>query len=301
MLISLNLKNKPDETCSFVLDKLPKDLKQKLESYLIEKGLCTVNEIRIRKNSYILMFLNSKTFATNIWVNDDLINEILISLCDGSIYAHLNTIQNGYISMGRGVRAGICGKAVLESDVVSGVSSVTSINIRIPQKISYAAEYLYNLLCEHDYNISVLLYSPPGVGKTTILRDLVCRLSNNSLNIRHAIIDTREEITSFLDDTITSDVYLSYPKGLGIELATRSMTPKIIICDEITSYEEASAIMNSVRCGVSLIATTHAGSFEELKSKNILQQLFHSKTFDYALGIKRSKSNNYQYTLNKLK
>lgn len=300
MLISLNIKSNLDKICSYVLDKLPYEIKCKLENFIIEKGIIIVNEIRIRANTFITIHHNSKTYKTDIWVSNDLINDVLIHLCGGSVYAHLSTIQKGYISLGKGVRAGICGRAVMDSDIISGVSSITSINIRIPQKINFAAEYLHDLLNKHDYNISVLLYSPPGVGKTTILRDLICRLSSSNQNIRHAVIDTREEITSFLEDMITSDVYLSYPKGLGIELATKSMTPKMIICDEITSYEEALAIVNSIRCGVSLIATTHASSYEELKSKKILQSLFDCKAFDYALGVKRNKSNKFIFTLNKI-
>ncbi|MBQ8145353.1 MAG: AAA family ATPase [Clostridia bacterium] len=301
MHLMLNYRKKLESICLFVLDKLPTDLKQKLEKYLLEKGFSTVNEIRIRAGSYICLFIDSKAYVTDIWVSNDLINETLICLCDGSVYAHLNTIRKGYISIGKGVRAGICGKAVLENELISGISSITSINIRIPQKISFAAEYLHELLKAHDYNISVLLYSPPGVGKTTILRDLVCRLSSTESSIRHAVIDTREEITTFLENTLTSDIYLSYPKGLGIELATKSMTPKIIICDEITSLEEANAIMNSVLCGVSLIATTHASSYEELKSKEILQSLFNCDAFDYSLGVQRSRTNKFIFTLNKIK
>ncbi len=300
MHISLNCKIKLEATCYFVLDKLPNSVRYKLENYLLEKGFSVINEIRIRKNSFITLFINNKAYLTDIWVSNDLINETVLCLCDGSVYAHLNTISKGYISIGKGVRAGICGKAVLENETISGVSSISSINIRIPQKINFAAEYLHKLLAKHSYDISVLLYSPPGVGKTTILRDLVCRLSSEA-NVRHAIIDTREEITTFLEDTLTSDIYLSYPKGLGIELATKSMTPKMIICDEITSHEEASAIVNSVRCGVSLVATTHASSFDELKSKEILKPLFNCDVFDYALGIKRNQANKFIYTLNKIK
>jgi len=143
----------------------------------------------------------------------------------------------------------------------------------------------------------VLLYSAPGVGKTTILRDLVCRLSVHKPSIRHAVIDTREEITPFLNN-ITSDVFLSYPKGLGIEIATRNMTPKIIICDEITNVDDAEAILYSACCGVTLVATTHAKSYEELKSKEILKKLFNCGCFDYAVGVIRNSLNKYEYKVN---
>ena len=301
MQLKLTYKNKLDSALIFILDKLPCEIKNKLKSFIFENGLYEINELRIKANSNIHLIIGTKTLSTNIWIDSDLINKIVTNLCDGSVYAHIDTIRNGYISVGNGIRAGICGKAVLQNETIISINNISSINIRIPKKISFAAEYLQNLLENHSYNISVLIYSPPGVGKTTILRDLVCRLSQPGSSIRHAVIDTREEITTFIESQITSDVYLSYPKGVGIELATKSMTPQIIICDEITSLDEAYSIMHSVRCGVSLVATTHASTFEDLKNKEILKPLLNCGTFDYALGVKRSATNKYVFNLDKLK
>lgn len=300
MQLTLNYQNKLEPIFIYVLDKLSNEIKNKLKDFVIENKLYTINELRIKSNSNIQLTVSNKIFNTKIWVTNEMINEIITNLCDGSIYAHINTIRNGYISVGKGIRVGVCGKAIIENESIISINNITSVNIRIPQKINFAAEYLQNLLSTHNYNVSVLIYSPPGVGKTTILRDLICRLSLPDVSVRHAVIDTREEITTFIEDSITSDVYLSYPKGLGIELATKSMTPQIIICDEITSLEEANAIMYSVRCGVSLVATTHANNFDDLINKEILKPLLNCGTFDYALGVERSKTNKYIFSLNKL-
>lgn len=300
MQLILNYSKKTDKALSYVLEKLPSKISSKINDFLKEKNISTVNEIRIKSSSFISLLINHSIIKTDIFVTSDIINEIFLSLCSGSIYAHISTIKDGYISVGKGVRAGICGKASLEQEKIDGVYDITSINIRIPQRITFAGNYLFELLKAENFKASVLIFSAPGEGKTTILRDFLEKLSKFT-SIRHAVIDSREEITPFIDEIITSDVFIGYPKGLAIELATKSMTPQIIICDEITSIKEAEAINLSVSSGVNLIATTHAGSFEELKRRDVISPLLKNMVFDYALGIKRNSHNKFVYELNKLK
>lgn len=300
MYCFIDYKEQTDSYFTYILDKLPTDISKKIKEYQEKNNLFNINEIRIKSNSYLSFLINSKTVTTDIFVYKDEIEKIIFHLCTGSIYAHLDTIRLGYISVGNGIRAGICGKAILEGNEISGINDISSINIRIPQKIPFAGEYVFKLLKDNLFNISLLIYSAPGVGKTTILRDLSLRLSNYK-NIRFAIIDSREEITPFFENTISADIYLSYPKGLAIELATKSMTPQLIICDEISSKEECMSILNSLHSGVNIIATTHASTFEELMKKEILSEMIAKGVFNYSLGVKREKfSNKYVYQLNRL-
>ena len=98
--------------------------------------------------------------------------------------------------------------------------------------------------------------------------------------------------------SLSCDVFSSYPKGLGIELATRSMTPELIICDEISNEDESSAIMKAAHAGVKLIATTHADTLNELKRKEILKDLIESETFDYYVGVSRNNGEKrYKFSL----
>lgn len=300
MILTFNYTKKMDKSLIFVLEKIPIKIKNSILSFLVDKKIDTVNEIRIKSSSYLCLLINQSLVKTSIYITQEQIDEIMLSLCSGSIYAHLHTIREGYISVGNGIRAGICGKAAIENGSIDGIYDISSINIRIPRKIPFAANYLFNLLKENSYNISVLLYSAPGAGKTTILRDLLIKLSSFT-GIRHAIIDTREEITPFISDIITSDIYIGYPKGMGIELATKSMTPQIIICDEITSLSDAESINLAANSGVNLIATTHAKTIDELKRKEALLPLLSSGVFDYALGVTRNAQNKYVFTLDKLK
>lgn len=296
------VEEKIDEILDYVLSKFPNDLRTSILNFLKQNHFPQINEIRLHSGSYICFIANSKNLKTDILITTQELDDLLPFLCDGSVYAHFNTIKEGYISLGKGIRAGICGRATLENGIISGISSITGINIRLPRRILHSADYLFKLLKENNFKKSVILYSSPGVGKTTILRELIYLISQNEIPIRHAIIDTRDEITPFMSkDLMLSDIFISYPKGLGIEIATKSMTPELIICDEISSKEEASSVLMSSNSGVRLIASTHANSFKELCSKEILKELFSHNVFDYALGIFRDVgSKKYEFALNEL-
>lgn len=290
-----------DEALIYCLSRLPFHIKSRLLEYFNRYPFKTINEIRLHKDSYIMLIADSKNIKTDIFLNESDINESYELLCDMSLYAHINTIKQGYINIGHGIRAGICGKACFENNEICGISDISSINLRIPQHIENASKFLYELLKENDFNKSVIIYASPGVGKTTILRDLVHKLSKNT-SIRYTVIDTKEEIRPVIKNTENGDFFISYPKGMAIEIATKSMTPQLIICDEISSKNEACEILYSANAGVNLIATTHANSYEELLSKKILEDLIVNNVFDYALGVKRNYGEKrYEYTLNQLK
>lgn len=284
-----------DETLNFCLNKLPIDIKNEILKYLEENNNLKINEIRLHKNSNISLISNLKNIKTNIYVSAENIKEIFDFLCDNSLYAHINTLKNGYISLGNGIRAGICGKIALENKEISGIYDISSINIRIPHRINNASKSLFSLLKNNNFNISVIIYSMPGVGKTTILKDLIYKLATET-NLRFSVIDSREELTPFMKKQENADFFIGYPKGLGIEIATKTMTPQIIICDEITSKNEVEEIMLSSNSGVKLIATTHANEIDELLSKPLLEGMFKNKVFDYALGVKRNEGER-KYTL----
>lgn len=289
-----------DKITSYALERFPNELRTRILEFLIKNHLYEINEIRLHRNSVITFIASSKNVRSDIKITSDELAEVMTRLCSGSIYAHFDTIKEGYISLGKGIRAGICGKANVEYEKITAISEISSINIRLPRRIPNSADYLFKLLMETNFQKSVLLYSRPGVGKTTILRELIYSLCSQEPPIRHAVIDSREEITPFMEDELlSSDIFVSYPKGIAIEIATKSMTPEMIICDEISSFDEALAVMKAANNGVVMVATCHADTFEELCSKEILQGLFSHNVFNYALGIKRENgTRKYEFSLN---
>lgn len=292
-----------DEALMYTLNLLPKHLSEKITAFFQSNQLSYINEIRFHRGGFVSFIANSKNVRSSIRLCDEDLSKIIVSLCGGSVYAHFNTIKNGYISLGMGIRVGICGHATVENGDITAISRINSINIRIPRRIYHSADYLYEILKADKFQSSVILYSRPGVGKTSILRELIYLLGNAEEPIRHAVIDTREEITTFMEkELMCADIFISYPKGQGIEIATKSMTPEIIICDEISSIDEAIAITRASNSGVRLIATAHASSYDELLTKEILKPLFNHKIFNYALGIERENGScQYNFTLNSLR
>ena len=302
MKYQIIVNKKLDKALDFALKKLPERVQTSILDFISKATYSQINEIRLHAGSYVSLIVDSKNTVIDCYLTAEEIASIATSLCDDSIYAHYDTIKDGYISVGKGIRAGICGRASMENGKIKGISDISSINIRLPKRYFHSADYLFNLLEKNDFSSSVILYSMPGIGKTTILRELIYKLATYKTPIRNVVIDSREEITPFMEGMpSSSDIFISYPKGLAIELATKSMTPEIIICDEISSKDEADAILRAVNSGVKLIATAHASCFSELMSKEILKDLFRNKVFDYAIGIKRKiGSKRYEFSLNSI-
>lgn len=292
-----------EKSVLFICQFFPEEISSRIKNFILENHLSNINELRFRKNSFISLIAGSKNINTSIYIRENDIENLISSLCGGSIYAHFNTIRDGYISLGNGMRAGVCGKAICENGKITAISDISSINIRFPRRIYHSADLLYDFLEKNEFKKSVLLYSAPGVGKTSILRELIYLISKKSdPPVRHAVIDSREEITPFMDRSqISSDIFVSYPKGLAIEIATKSMTPELIICDEISSLEEATAVLQATGSGVRIVATCHASSLNELLSKEILKDIFSHRIFDYAIGVKRKYgSSKYEFSLDRL-
>lgn len=301
MKVKINCQRQKNKRLDYLLTLLPEDISHYLYEFSKENSSIQIDEIRLHANSYMHLISSFSNIKTSLYITEGHISESLFSFCNGSIYSQFNTIKEGYLSIGQGIRVGICGKATIQNGDITGITDFSSLNIRMPKRIYGAANYLYSIMEKDSFRSSILLYSSPGVGKTTILRELICKLSEGDSVKRVSVIDSREELKSGIEQETCADFFLSYPKESAITFATRTMTPEIIICDEITTLQEAYAILNSSNCGVTFVATTHASSFDELKCKEILLPLFERNVFKYALGIsRRCGSKKYEYELNSL-
>ncbi len=221
-------------------------------------------------------------------VSDSLMDKTLDGLCSHSLYSHMETMNEGYIALPEGYRVGVAGRAVEEEGKIRHLSEVTALNIRIPREVPGISGELYERLARSRFTKSVLLYSPPNMGKTTILRDLIVRLSSAPALRKVAVIDTRREIeTSALALCQNVDILSGYPKGKGIEIATRTLSPEYIVCDEIGGTEEAMPLLSAQNCGVPVIATAHAAGVNELLLRKNIALLHEAHLFSEYIGIRR--------------
>jgi len=210
------------------------------------------------------------------------IDEAFRLICDCSVHSHQREIRNGFVTLRGGHRAGICGTAVTEGDIVSNIRDISSINLRVARDIAGAADDTVKAVISGGQVLGTLLFGPPGCGKTTVLRDLARQLSSGlrgSRLYRVAVIDERGEIAaSFLgvpqnDLGPCCDVLDGYPKGEGIMQAVRCLSPDIVICDEIGGEADENAVEQSLNAGVTVIASAHAGSIAELMARPQMARL----------------------------
>lgn len=256
-----------------------------------------IEEIRLRRGRCSSLTAGRRNIILDAVLTGDEMDTLLNRLCGGSLYAYSDTIRRGYITLPGGVRAGVCGTAATESGKIIGVSEVCSIVLRLPHKVPEAGGELACLIRKMNLTRGVMVYSPPGVGKTTVLRGAAAALSRGSDPLRVAVVDTRGELAAFLDSRLLNlDILSGYPRSDGIEIAARTLNAQVIICDEVGDTGEAEAIMSVHNCGVPLLASAHASNLSELMKKPGIAKLHKSRCFGAYVLLGRLPDRPYTYS-----
>lgn len=255
-----------------------------------------LSELRIRAGHNAALTLDGRNILLPTACTAAEVSESLAALCNGSLYAHSESLRRGFLSA-FGYRVGVGGRAVTEEGVITGIADPTSLCIRIPHRIEGAGAVAHRLFRDLGCRAGILVYSPPGVGKTTLLRDLACSLSLGEGARRVALVDARGELYDpDAPPACQIDVLRGYPLAEGIEIATRTLAPEVILCDEIGSFEEAEAVLSVIGAGVPIVASAHASSVGELLARAPIRLLAESGVFAAYLGVLRSVSG-YTYSI----
>lgn len=225
------------------------------------------------------------------------LREMLNYISDYSLYAYSEEVKEGYLTIEGGHRIGMAGQVVKKDGKVTGLSHITFLNVRIAHEKRGCADDILPHIRRSDGIYNTLMLSPPGIGKTTFLRDLIRQLSAGDAGapgMKVGVVDERSEIAACHlgipqnDLGPRTDVLDGCKKTEGIRMLLRSMSPQILAVDELGGKEDFAAVKQALCCGCRVLGTVHAGCVQELLDKPYLQACVTQKLFGRYILIERN-------------
>lgn len=242
-------------------------------------------EIRLRIKSPVVIvtkqgsaFITKNGRLTHIFSEQCLtaeefeINDTLNKCCEYSLHSYLKELTSGFITLSCGARIGVCGTAVYENGKIKSVKDISSLNIRIPRTVRGAADFLIKSTFSGGLT-NLMIIGPPSSGKTTIIKDLAFQISDGKLGkyYKVCVIDERFEISGKVGSLgPNTDIIKGFEKKTAISMAVRTMSPDVIICDEVAPDGETDEIIYGMNCGVNFVITAHANETDFLTRSDLL-------------------------------
>lgn len=249
-----------------------------------------ITEIRMRANENLIVVVKNKKYYLKddngefVKISKNIIENFVRRASENSIYAFNDNIVNGFITLPKGIRVGMCGNIVTDGDKIVTVKDFQSVNIRIPHVVRNCSLPAFDYLVNEDVK-NTLVISPPGSGKTTFIRDFIYQLYTHNISKNILIADERNEICSVINGEPNidlggfCDIYTNCTKKFAFKNGIRSMRPDLIVTDEIDLEKDLDSIIEAINCGVNVIATIHAKDMNQLKKKPNFDKILNEKFF----------------------
>lgn len=283
---------------------LPTALRRRVLA-LPEQDRARAEELRLRLGRPLFVgYPEGEEPLADTQVTAQTLDTVLELASGSSVHTVMAQIKNGFIPLPGGHRLGLCGTGVMEGRELSNLRSVSSVSLRVARELQGLAKPILPKLWGESGLENTLILSPPGGGKTTLLRDLIrCLSAGEGCPARRVgVADERGELAAMADGAPTldvgprTDVMDGCPKAIGLVALLRGMSPQVLAVDEITAPGDVEAALQAVGCGVSLLATAHGGTLADLERRPIYRELMAQKVFGRLVLIS-SEQNARRYTV----
>ena len=291
-----NVSKNDTRTADVVLTYLPEKVKNALTEFIERsgKGLSNVSEIRLRIFGVCSVTVCGENVPLNVNLDAVQMKETLRRISGGALFVHKDDLCRGFITLAHGIRVGVIGRAKYEDSRILGVDEISALVFRIPSGECSFAKELYGEWLFHGGGI--LICSSAGGGKTTAIRSLAGLIGSGEVPRRVVVVDERCEFDTGEYSGAHVDILRGYRRALGVDIAIRTMSAEILIVDEISSEDDATAMLSSLGAGVTVIATAHACSFSDAMKRAYIRRLVDGGLFEWLCVIERH-GESYSYKL----
>lgn len=276
-----------------ILDILPLQIKNEMED-IVE--LDKLQEIRVKVNKPLIFQVGSQELVKAYKPSFEDVKFVLQKISNYSMYAFEEEIRQGYITIRGGHRVGLCGSCVIENEGIKTIKDIASLNIRVCREVVNCSTKLMPYIVKKDFVRNTIIISPPKCGKTTLLRDITRNISagikdSNFKGKKVCVIDERSELGGCyngvpqMDLGFRTDILDNCPKSQGIMLAIRSMSPDVIVCDEIGTKKDMEGLLMALNCGVSIVATIHGNDVDDLYKRAVFKEIIENRVFSIAIVL----------------
>lgn len=271
------------------MEELAHCLPKTVAKMLLQQPEGSVQEIRVRARQKAVIRTAEETLLCGQEVTPQQVGQMAEALCEHALYARVEEQRSGFVTLRGGHRMGICGRVLLQGQSVRALREISSLCIRVAGQWRGAADKLLpHLQAPNGRVYSTLIVGLPGSGKTTMLRDACRRLSESG--VRTGVVDERSEIAAMsggeaqLNVGPHTDVLDGCCKEVGLRWMLRSMSPDLLVTDELGTPGDAQAVMDCLAAGVSVLSTLHGRCVQPPPTRGVLMQLVQHRVFDrYAL------------------